>query len=233
MTPQDLLDPKSWAERPFGGVQLHDRRRTRRAVKAESRLGGESFGFLACSNAHVERDQSVVSVAGGARCHLCGLDTASHSTDQRTSHFLCRGAVGARYDRYRSVSSSQDQLGSDKSATNADGGFSCKRCWPCGRETREVMGCLAKATLCAHSRSRWRTASSTAQARGTRNRRLEAPGAGHWHTGVGKHVGPCRRWGGGDVPLLQKRASRRRRPFWCERGSHGACRRARKRSAIL
>jgi Transposase DNA-binding len=29
-----VLDPKSWAERTFGGVQLHDRRRTRRAVQA-------------------------------------------------------------------------------------------------------------------------------------------------------------------------------------------------------
>ncbi|MGZ3630334.1 MAG: transposase DNA-binding-containing protein, partial [Ktedonobacteraceae bacterium] len=34
MNTQDVLDPKSWAERTFGDVQLHDMRRTRRAVKA-------------------------------------------------------------------------------------------------------------------------------------------------------------------------------------------------------
>src|SRR5260221_6771106 len=41
MNTQDLLDPKSWAERTFGGVQLHDRRRTERAASklAENPLG--------------------------------------------------------------------------------------------------------------------------------------------------------------------------------------------------
>src|SRR2546426_5320926 len=38
MNTQELLDPKSWAERTFGGVQLHDLRRTRRAVQAASNL---------------------------------------------------------------------------------------------------------------------------------------------------------------------------------------------------
>src|SRR6266571_2224420 len=39
MNTQDVLDPKSWAERTFGSVQLHDLRRTRRAVQAENPLG--------------------------------------------------------------------------------------------------------------------------------------------------------------------------------------------------
>jgi hypothetical protein len=38
MNTQNVLDPKSWAERTFGDVQLHDLRRTRRAVQAASRL---------------------------------------------------------------------------------------------------------------------------------------------------------------------------------------------------
>jgi len=46
MTTQDLLDPKSWAERTFGGVQLHDRRRTRRAVQAASKLAENPLGTL-------------------------------------------------------------------------------------------------------------------------------------------------------------------------------------------
>src|SRR5713101_1610660 len=46
MTTQDLLDPKSWAERTFGGVQLHDIRRTRRAVKAASSLAENPLGSL-------------------------------------------------------------------------------------------------------------------------------------------------------------------------------------------
>src|SRR6266516_8098033 len=46
MTPQELLDPKCWAERTFGGVQLHDLRRTRRAVKAASNLAENPLGSL-------------------------------------------------------------------------------------------------------------------------------------------------------------------------------------------
>ena len=46
MNTQNLLDPKSWAERTFGGVQLHDRRRTRRAVKAATDLAENPLGSL-------------------------------------------------------------------------------------------------------------------------------------------------------------------------------------------
>src|SRR5712692_5617718 len=46
MNTQDLLDPKSWAERTFGGVQLHDRRRTRRAVQAATNLAENPLGSL-------------------------------------------------------------------------------------------------------------------------------------------------------------------------------------------
>ena len=43
---QAVLDPKSWAERTFGGVQLHDLRRTRRAVQAATSLAGNPLGSL-------------------------------------------------------------------------------------------------------------------------------------------------------------------------------------------
>ena len=46
MNTQDVLDPKSWAERTFGSVQLHDLRRTRRAVQAESLLAENPLGSL-------------------------------------------------------------------------------------------------------------------------------------------------------------------------------------------
>ncbi len=46
MKTQDLLDPKGWAERTFGGVQLHDMRRTRRAVQAASKLATNPLGSL-------------------------------------------------------------------------------------------------------------------------------------------------------------------------------------------
>lgn len=46
MNTQDLLDPKSWAERTFGGVQLHDMRRRRRAVQAATNLAENPLGSL-------------------------------------------------------------------------------------------------------------------------------------------------------------------------------------------
>jgi hypothetical protein len=46
MNTQDVLNPKSWAERTFGSVQLHDLRRTRRAVKAASNLAENPLGSL-------------------------------------------------------------------------------------------------------------------------------------------------------------------------------------------
>src|SRR5215469_6949727 len=46
MDTQAVLDPKSWAERSFGDVQLHDLRRTRRAVHAATRLAENPLGSL-------------------------------------------------------------------------------------------------------------------------------------------------------------------------------------------
>jgi hypothetical protein len=46
MNTQDLLDPKSWAERTFGSVQLQDLRRTRRTVKAASHLAENPLSSL-------------------------------------------------------------------------------------------------------------------------------------------------------------------------------------------
>src|SRR5438445_12134257 len=46
MTTQDVLDPKSWGERIFGNVQLHDMRRTRRAAQAATNLAENPLGSL-------------------------------------------------------------------------------------------------------------------------------------------------------------------------------------------
>ena len=77
MQTQTMLDPKRWAERTFGGVHLHDLRRTRRAIQAATNLKDESAGLFASSTAHLESDQSLVSMAGRAGCHLCSLDAAA------------------------------------------------------------------------------------------------------------------------------------------------------------
>jgi len=46
MNKQEMLDAKSWAERTFGTIQLHDMRRTRRAVLAATKLAENPLGSL-------------------------------------------------------------------------------------------------------------------------------------------------------------------------------------------
>jgi hypothetical protein len=46
MNTQEMLDAKCWAEQIFGNVQLHDVRRTRRAVKAAMNLVENPLGSL-------------------------------------------------------------------------------------------------------------------------------------------------------------------------------------------
>jgi hypothetical protein len=46
MKTQEVLDPQQWAERTFGGVQLQDLRRTRRAVHTASKLAENPLGTL-------------------------------------------------------------------------------------------------------------------------------------------------------------------------------------------
>jgi hypothetical protein len=46
MNTQEVLNPKSWAERTFGSVHLHNLRRTRRAVQAASKLAENPLGSL-------------------------------------------------------------------------------------------------------------------------------------------------------------------------------------------
>src|SRR5260370_14951229 len=42
MNTQDVLDPQRWAETTFGGVLLHDLRRTRRAVTAATHIAKDA-----------------------------------------------------------------------------------------------------------------------------------------------------------------------------------------------
>lgn len=72
-------------------------------------------------------------------------------------------------------------------------------------QTRAVLGCLAQEPLVRVPAPKARSALSTAQARGARNRRLDAPDTGHWKPSARHHLGSCRRPGRGHVPLLPGR----------------------------
>src|SRR5437764_9321273 len=140
MNTQALLDPKSWAERTFGGVQLHDRRRTRRTVQAASNLAENPLGSLPTQMHTWKETKALYRLLDEPDVTKARLDATPLSTDQGTSHVLPRGAVGARYHRHRPFPSSQDQLRSDKSATNEGAVFSCKQCWRCVRRHERCSG---------------------------------------------------------------------------------------------
>ena len=101
-----------------------------------------------------KKQKPCIGCADRARCHLCCPDAASPATDERTSHILSRRAVGARYDRYRSVPSSTSisfvQTNRQRTRT---GIF---RANGAGRAPSEPRGArvLGAGTLCAHSRSK-------------------------------------------------------------------------------
>jgi transposase-like protein len=121
MNIQEVLDPKSWAEQSFGGVQLHDLHRTRRAVKAATEQAKNPLGSLPAQMHTWNETKALYRLLDEPDVTEARVDAPAAAPDQGTSHFLSRGAVrDARSPR--------------------------------------VHG---PGTLCAHSRSRWRTTSAT------------------------------------------------------------------------
>ena len=133
MNIQDVLDPKSWAERTCGRVHLHDMRRTRRTVQAATNLAENALGSLP---AHMHTWNETKALyrrlpEPDVTCAALLEPQLQQTRDQAKSSPVVLLVQETRC--HRSVPSSQDQLRSDTSATNADVGFSCKRCLPCAR----------------------------------------------------------------------------------------------------
>ena len=143
MTTQDLLDPKSWAERTFGGVQLHDMRRTRRAVKAASNLAENPLGSLP-AQMHTWKetkavyrllDEPDVTFAALMQPHL-------HQTrEQATASpvvLLVQDTTDIDLSHRRKISG-VGQIGNERGR-----GFFVQTVLAVRPERREVLGCLAQ-----------------------------------------------------------------------------------------
>ncbi len=194
MHTQAMLDPKSWAERTFGGVQLHDIRRTRRAVKAATHLAENPQGSLPAQMHTWKATKALYRLLGEADVTFAALmQPHFHQTREQAAvasvTLLVQDTTDIDLSHRRQISG-VGQIGNERGR-----GFFLQTVLAVCPQTRAVLGCLAEATLCARSRSRGRRAFSTAQARGTRNRCLDAPGAGHRNPGSRNHMGPCRRPG--------------------------------------
>src|SRR2546421_742979 len=179
MTTQDVLDPKSWAERTFGNVQLHDMRRTRRAVQAATNLAENPLGSLP-AQMHTWKetkalyrllDEPDVTFAALMEPHL---QESRHQANSSSVVLLVQDTTDIDLSHRHKISFVQTNRQRTRTGffrANGAGGASAD---PRG------AGVPGPGTLCAHTRSRGRTPSSTAQARRARNRCLDASGAGYW-----------------------------------------------------
>jgi hypothetical protein len=143
MNTQDMLDPRSWAERTFGRVQLHDLRRTGRAVQAATNLAETPLGSLP---AHMHTwnetkalyrllDEPDVTFAALMQPHL-------HQTrEQATSTpvvLLVQDTTAIDVSHRRKISG-VGHIGNERGR-----GFFVQTVLAVRPQTREVLGCMAQ-----------------------------------------------------------------------------------------
>jgi Transposase DNA-binding/Transposase DDE domain len=143
MNTQDLLDPKSWAERTFGGVQLHDMRRTRRAVKAATSLAENPLGSLP-AQMHTWKETKALyrlldepDVTFGALMH----PHFQQSREQANSSpvvLMVQDTTDIDLSHRHKISG-VGQIGNERGR-----GFFVQTVLAVRPETREVLGCLAQ-----------------------------------------------------------------------------------------
>src|SRR5256885_10842142 len=143
MNTQELLDPRSWAERTFGGVQLHDMRRTRRAVQAESLLAENPLGSLP-AQMHTWKetkalyrllDEPDVTFASSIQPHL------QQTREQALSSpvvLLVQDTTDIDLSHRRKISG-VGQIGNERGR-----GFFVQTVLAVRPQTREVLGCMAQ-----------------------------------------------------------------------------------------
>jgi hypothetical protein len=143
MNTQELLDPKSWAERTFGSAQLHDMRRTRRAVKAATNLAENPLGSLP-AQMHTWKetkalyrwlDEPDVTFAALIQPHM------PQTRDQATSSpvvLLVQDTTDIDLSHRRKISG-VGQIGNERGR-----GFFVQTVLAVRPQAREVLGCLAQ-----------------------------------------------------------------------------------------
>jgi Transposase DNA-binding len=220
MNIQEVLDPKSWAEQTFGSVQLHDMRRTRRAVKAATDLAENPLGSLPAQMHTWKETKALYRLRRSSQMspRLALMHPHFQQTrEQATSSpvvLLVQDTTDIDLSHRRKISG-VGQIGNERG-----GGFFVQTVLAVRPEMGEVLGCMAQqpfVRIPAH-------AGEQRQQRLKREERESAVWIRQVHAigtptagSVWVHVGDPR------AEMF---------PFWCERGSHGVSRRAKKRSSI-
>ena len=181
MTTQELLDPKSWAERTFGGVQLHDIGRTRRAVQAASKLAENPLGSLPAQLQTWKETKALYRLLDEPDVTFAALmQPPLHQSREQANASPVVLLVQDTTDidlSHRHKISGVGQIGNERGR-----GFFVQTVLAVRPQTREVLGCLAQEPFVRIPALKARTALPTTQARRARNGCRDAPGAEHWDT---------------------------------------------------
>src|SRR3989440_5498067 len=143
MNTQAMLDPKSWAEQTFGGVQLHDRRRTRRTVQAASSLAENPLGSLPAQRHTWKETKAVYRWLDEPDVTFAAL---MHPHFHQTRHQANASAVVVVVQdttdidlSHRRKSSGVGQIGNERGR-----GFFVQTVLAVRPQSREVLGCIAQ-----------------------------------------------------------------------------------------
>ena len=181
MTTQELLNPKSWAERTFGEVQLQDLRRTRRAVQAASKLAENPLGSLPAQLQTWKETKALYRLLDEPDVTFAALMQPhfQQTREQATSSpvvLLVQDTTDIDLSHRRKISG-VGQIGNERGR-----GFFVQTVLAVRPQTREVLGCMAQEPFVRIPALKARTALPTTQARRARNGCPDAPGAEHWDT---------------------------------------------------
>src|SRR3989440_3548954 len=143
MNTQALLDPKSWAERTFGRVQLHDRRRTRRAVQAASNLAENPLGSLPAQMQTWKETKALYRLLDEPDVTFAALmQPHFHQTREQALSspvvLLVQDTTDIDLSHRRKISG-VGQIGNERGR-----GFFVQTVLAVRPQTREVLGCMAQ-----------------------------------------------------------------------------------------
>jgi hypothetical protein len=198
---QATLDAKSWAERTFGGVHLHDLRRTRRTVQAAMRLAENPQGSLPAQMQTWKATKALYRLLSEEDVTFAAL-MQPHFEQTRAQATTAPVILLVQDTTDIDLSHRQQISGVGQIGNERGRGFFLQTVLVVQPATGAVLGCIAQEPFVRIPAPKARRAVSTAQTRATRNRRVDAPGAGHRHLGPRQDLGAC--WGPrrGYVPVL-------------------------------
>src|ERR1700730_5849509 len=143
MNTQEVLDPRSWAERTFGGVQLHDLRRTKRAVQVATKLAENPLGSLP-AQMHTWKETKAVYRLLDEPDVTCAALMQPHLQQTREQAnaspvvLLVQDTTDIDLSHRRKISG-VGQIGNERGR-----GFFVQTVLAVRPETREVLGCMAQ-----------------------------------------------------------------------------------------